>query len=187
MPDLRNKRDLRRSAGDLGGIPSFVEGMRRGREWVDDARCAYPPYDDEKRYTWTIEKSGGMENPRTVLQLFDVCQSCPVRRECLMTVEGCWGATVGTERRRVMREVAADSFDPDAVMNWPQQNRPELSTTSQTGHSTVDPDAQAEEAARRLEATYEERLRWWKAKEKEWLAKVARSNAKYRANFGEGR
>ena len=190
MPDIRNGTDLRRGAGDLGGIPSFVDGMRRGREWIDEARCAYPPYDDEKRYKWTIERSGGLENPRTVLKLFDVCRSCPVRLPCLkdaldeqrFSVEGCWGGTVGTERRRVMREVADESFDPDAVMTWTQQNRPERSTTSQIGHSTIDLDAQAEEAARRLEATYEERLRWWRVKEREWLVKVAAANAKYRAN-----
>ena len=193
MPDIRNGTDLRRGAGDLGGIPSFVAGMRRGREWIDEARCAYPPYDDEKRYKWTIERSGGLENPRTVLKLFDVCGSCPVRRECLMdalserrfSVEGCWGGTVGTERRRVMREVAEESFDPDAVMIWPQLNRPELSTSSQMGKSSIDPGAQAEEAARRLEATYQERLRWWKAKEKEWLAKVAAMNARQRKRTAE--
>ena len=186
MPEQRD--GLRRSAGDPVGIPSFVAGMRRGREWIDDARCASPPYSDERKYKWTIERSGGLENPRTVLKLFDVCGSCPVRRECLMdalserrfSVEGCWGGTVGTERRRVMREVAEESFDPDAVMTWSQQNRPELFTTSQMGKSSIDHDAQVQEAACRLEVSYEQRLRWWKAQEKEWLVKVAAMNAKYR-------
>lgn len=71
-------------------------------------------------------------------------------------------------------EVAKESFDPEAVMRWPQQNRPELSTTSQLGESSIDHAVQVEEAAHRLEATYRKRRPWWNVKKKEWLVKVAR-------------
>ena len=79
-----------------------------------------------------------------------------------------------------MREVAEDSFDPDAVMTWPQQNRRGRPRPRRMGNSSIDHDAQAEEAARRLEATYKHWLRWWKAKEKEWVAKVAAMNSRHR-------
>ena len=110
MPALRD--GLRSSAGDPSGIPSFVDALFGAhRRWVLDAECAKPEHEKTK---WVIEKSGGLENPATAVRLLELCQRCPVRRECLLdalgeeafTVIGCWGGTMTSERLPAMRRVA---------------------------------------------------------------------------------
>ena len=102
--------------GEADGIPSFVDALfAPHRRWVREAEYA--------KYQWVIEKSGGIENPPTVVKLFEVCKRCPVRRECLMdalteeaiTLVGCLGGTVTSERLPVMRRIAEQLTEPDAM------------------------------------------------------------------------
>ena len=63
----------------------FIKAMHRGREWLDQAACAKPPYDS---WNWWPEKPAENKAPGVVLRLLELCASCPVRRECL---EDCLG------------------------------------------------------------------------------------------------
>ncbi len=107
MPTPHTK-NLPRDPGRATGIPSYGRAFRRAFPWVDAALCARAPYDGHK---WIVEPSNGWENPNTVLELFEVCHACPVRRQCLESalteagfrVMGVWGATTITERRAVWR------------------------------------------------------------------------------------
>ena len=119
MPARRDA--LRSTAGEAAGIPSFVDALfAPHRKWVLDAECAKPEY---AKYKWVIEKTGGIENPPTVVKLFEVCQRCPVRRECLMdalteeaiSIVGCWGGTMASERLPVMRRIAEQFTEPDEM------------------------------------------------------------------------
>ena len=68
-------------------------------------------------------EDGGLENPNSVVRLLELCQRCPVRRECLMdalgedafTVIGCWGGTMTSERLPAMRRIAETLIDAEPM------------------------------------------------------------------------
>jgi hypothetical protein len=99
-------------------VPSFVEGLQRGRGWIDQAHCRQAPND---ALPWIMEASTGKLRPVATVRLLDVCARCPVRWECLLdavterafTVTGCFGgsmvvAVVEQETRRFKAERAAE-------------------------------------------------------------------------------
>ena len=177
MPALRD--GFRSSAGEPAGIPSFLDALfGPHRQWVLEAECVKPEHDKLK---WVIEKSSGIENPSTVVKLFELCRRCPVRRECLMdalteeafTVVGCWGGTVTSERLPVMRRIAEQLTEAEPMEFENQFGRPTSSLAAGSAMHRADRATLAEAVADELEETLDERLAWWKTKASEVEARVA--------------
>ena len=175
MPARRDA--LRSIAGEAAGIPSFVDVLfAPHRRWVLDAECAKPDYE---KYRWVIEKSGGIENPPTVVKLFEVCKRCPVRRRCLMdalteeavSIVGCWGGTMASEHAPVMRRIAEQLTEPDEMTFANSFGAPTSSVVAGSPMHRVDRAKLAEEVADELERSLPDRIRWWEAKESQVLAR----------------
>jgi hypothetical protein len=156
--------------GEPAGIPSFVDALfAPHRQWVLDAECAKPEHVKRK---WVIERSGGLENPASVVKLFEICQRCPVRRRCLMdalteegiTIIGCWGGTVTSERLPVMRRIAEQLTEPDEMTFENSYGASTSSVMSGSPMHRVDRAKLAEEVADAFEETFEQRLEWWRAR-----------------------
>jgi hypothetical protein len=165
------RRDnLRSAAGDSAGIPSFVDALFGAhRRWVLEAECAKPEYAKRK---FVIERTTGLENPATVVRLYEICQRCPVRRECMMdaltedafTVIGCWGGTMTSERLPAMRRIAEQLTEPDEMTFENSFGPPTSSVMNGSPMYRVDRANLAEEVADEFEETFEQRLEWWRAK-----------------------
>ena len=138
------------------------------RTWTEQARCAEPPFDE---MTWVTEPSGGIEYALTAVTLIEICQSCPVRRECLedaltetrFTVEGCWGGTMRTERQRAIHAAitAARATEQPVVDVDPISGR-EMTTKIESHGGWRESPALIKQVADELDATLDERLQWWR-------------------------
>lgn len=168
MPALRD--GLRSSAGEPAGIPSFVDALfGPHRRWVLQAECAKP---EHAKRRWVIERSSGLENPATVVRLFDTCRRCPVRRGCLMdalteeafTVIGCWGGTMTSERLPVMRRIAEQLTEAEPMEFENTFGPPTSSLAAGSAMHRADRAELAAAVADEFEETLEERLEWWRCR-----------------------
>jgi hypothetical protein len=158
-------------------VPSFVEGLLRGRGWIEQALCRQAPHD---ALPWIMEASAGKLPPVATPRLLDGCARCPVRWECLLdavlerafTVTGCWGGSMTTERvavveqerRRLKAERTPEpivfersGFDQEPGSPVPSHER----LTERDEHE--DPSC----AAAILEASFAERLESWQRRAQE--------------------
>ncbi|HET6712519.1 MAG TPA: WhiB family transcriptional regulator [Actinomycetota bacterium] len=164
-------------------VPSVLDAIfGRGRSWVRDALCAQPPYDE---WNFIPESSGSYgaslrHAPSTVVSAFEVCAGCPVRRQCLLdalgeeefTVTGGFGGTTTAERRAALNEVAGELADEPRPIELGRDDRRTYTSAARTrrltGHNSIrrygiDRTRLAEMTADRLEASFERRLRRWRA------------------------
>lgn len=115
---------LRSHGGDPTGIPSVLEALARSQPWAKDAACRDSPLQ------WVLDTNHEKRQPATIFDRMLVCETCPVRLECLRDalgsgydVYGIWGGTTQGERRRYRRrtlkrgdgEIALTDYDPDAA------------------------------------------------------------------------
>lgn len=168
MPQARNQHRLERIPPST--VPSFTEALfGRGGPWVERALCAEEPFND---FHWVLETSGGVESPVASIRAMEVCRWCPVRRECLesaleetqFTIMGTWGGRTGTERRRVMSQVAAERTTPTQVFTETDDRGRVRGTTALSHHSgrewLVGP-VYIKEVADRLDSSFDERFEGW--------------------------
>lgn len=139
-----------------------------GGGWVRDAACRVEPYSS---WRWVLEPSGGTETASTVVKLFEVCAACPVRRPCLedalsersYTVEGIWGGTTRTERRRALRETALELSSSHTIeltdaARWDRATSTSSLASNKGGLAWLDGTEFISEVATRLDSTFEQRL-----------------------------
>ena len=164
-------------------VPSVVDAVfGRGRGWVRDAACATEP---NSELTWFPESSGSYgatlrHAPSTVVKALEVCETCPVRRPCIedalgeaeFTITGIWGGTTTAERRAALAEVAAELVAEARPIDLPgYDDRWTTSSAARTRRGSgrsdrrfgLDRGRLVALTADRLEASFERRLRRWRA------------------------
>jgi hypothetical protein len=152
-------------------IPSFVEGIQKGRGWIDQALCWQEPHDSLR---WIVEASGGTYPPVSTARLLDVCARCPVHWECLLdavserafTVTACWGGRMTTERVAVVEQErrrlkAERTPEPIVLERSGFDQEPGSPVPSQDRLTERDEHEIRLRAAAVLKASFAERLASW--------------------------
>jgi transcription factor WhiB len=88
-------------------LVDILTAMSRAMPWAKRAACAGTATNG--RGTWVIEPNQERAAPSTVLKKLEICDSCPVRPECLryaleatFGAWGVWGGTTGVERNALV-------------------------------------------------------------------------------------
>jgi transcription factor WhiB len=82
-----------------------LTAMMRAMPWEHDAACRDTGIEHNLRGTWIIEPNQERAAPASIVRKLEICDSCPVRPECLryaleatFGAWGVWGGTTGVER-----------------------------------------------------------------------------------------
>ena len=122
---------------------------------------------------WVIEKSASLENPESVVRLLELCQRCPVRRECLLdalgedafTVIGCWGGTMMSERLPAMRRIAETLIEASPMTFQNAYGTPTSSLIDAAAHEPRGSDRSSPKRSPTLSTSWRrwsERIEWWR-------------------------
>lgn len=85
--------------------------MTVATSWVKNAECASPEYASIADYLFFTDELRGKEKAAATEEARDICNDCPVRRECLkfaiqnpdLTEYGIWGGLTPSEIKRLRR------------------------------------------------------------------------------------